>query len=607
MCGLYLRICDGTKGKGMSKFDYQNVRQIEVRGPDKLTILEDSDLEIFYGFARLAIRSIKCGEQPWLEGRFTSAFNGEIYNTEHLKSKIRFLHPQEVIPESDTHLLALSLFLFGPKFISEVVGMYAGYLKIKNKLYLFRDRVGEKPLYYGFYENTFFISSSLPVNIFEDGEISKKTLISGLNEYKITNKISTLCPGSYIEVDIDTVFIKQNLVEHKYWVWPERNRFVNKSNMDSFEAVIKSSIESQLASDVGMSVLLSGGVDSGIVAAIARNLYGPSLESFTLTFKNSPYSEAKNAKITAEHLNLKNETIETTFEELAENVNQTLEAMDIPIFDTGALSLFLLCKKISSTQKVALTGDGGDELFRGYRIFNHLLALNILTMVPLEGPISNLIKYLDKSGGKKDDYLGFELKLKRARSINSNRGINPLFGAIGPLGGTELFDFICKQNSSEIVNGNKIITKKVVENYFINHVLPKIFLVKADRMSMCSGIELRAPLLDHRVIEVAFGFSELSINFKTRKHHLKKIATKYLPGQILTSSKHGFSTPFHQVVKFLEMPNWKSPTDEEEYDLFSKIWLDAKNGRESAGLPAWSLLVYEHFYKRYLKSKSKFN
>jgi asparagine synthase (glutamine-hydrolysing) len=601
MCGVYLRIYNGANNKNITKFDDQNLRQIEVRGPDKLTIYEDLDLEIIYGFARLAIRSINSGNQPWVEGRFISAFNGEVYNTKQLKSKIQCAYPEELIPDSDTHLLALYLFLFGPGSISEVAGMYAGYIKVDTKIYLYRDRVGEKPLYYGFHENTFFISSNLPKEIYRYEQVSNYTLISGLNDYNISNKVSALSPGTYIEVDINNLFTKPNIAVNKYWAWPKRNRFISQSNLKTFESVITKSIESQLISDVGMSVLLSGGIDSGIVAAIARDKYGPTLESFTLAFDNSAYSEAKNAANTANHLNLKHQTINVSFEELAENVGHALEAMDTPIFDTGALSLFLLCKKIASTQKVSLTGDGGDELFRGYSIYSHTFVLNVLSNIPLGPLFYTYGKYLDWSSDKKDKYLGTELKFRRAWSVNSNRGINPLFGALGPFGGTDLFNNICTQNNFKMLNQKKILTKKAIEKFFINEVLPKIYLVKADRMSMYNGVELRAPLLDYQVIESAFGFSELSTTFKSKKHQLKKLASKYLPIETLNSSKHGFSAPFHKVVKFLDLPEWKSPRNEEEFELYNRIWLEAQKGMESASLPAWSLLVHEHFYRRRLK------
>ena len=601
MCGFYLRICDDSKSNTLTEFDIQNLKQIKVRGPDKITTHEDLDLGALHGFARLAIRSINKGDQPWVEGRFTSAFNGEVYNTEQLELKIKLTYPKETIPESDTQLLALFVFLFGPECISEVIGMYAGYILVQSKIFLFRDRVGEKPLFYGFYENTFFISSCLPKYMYCNEQISDYSLVTGLIDNKFSNKVSILSPGAYIEVDVVNLFSNHNLVEKKYWAWPKRKRFISESNLEDFESVVIKSIESQLVSDVGMSVLLSGGIDSGLVAAIARRAYGSNLESFTLAFNSSAYSEAKNAIKTAKHLELKHEIVDISLEELAENVDQVLESMDIPIFDSGALSLFSLCKKIALTQKVSLTGDGGDELFRGYSIYSHILTLNMLSRVPLNPLFSVYSKYIDWLSNKKDKYLGPELKFKRALSVNSNRGVNPLFGAIGPLGGTELFDYICSQNNFELLNNKKIITKKFIENYFTHEVLPKIYLVKSDRMSMSNGIELRSPLLDFRVIESAFGFSELSSIFKSRKQQLRKLAGSYLPAEILIGNKHGFSAPFHKVVRYLDTPDWKSPKSDVELLLYNNIWFDAKNGKESAGFPAWNLLVREHFHNKRLK------
>jgi asparagine synthase (glutamine-hydrolysing) len=601
MCGFYLRISDDSKSNSLSEFDIQNLEQIKVRGPDKFYLHEDLDLGILHGFARLAVRSISKGDQPWVESRFTSAFNGEIYNTEQLGFKIKLTYPKEEIPESDTQLLALFIFLFGPDSISEVIGMFAGYIQVKSKIFLFRDRVGEKPIFYGFYEKFFFISSCLPKSIYCNEQITDYSLVSGLIENNFSNGVSMLSPGAYIEVDISNLFSKVNLVEKKYWTWPKRRRFISESNLEDFETIVVKSIETQLVSDVGMSVLLSGGIDSGLVAAFARRAYGSNLESFTLAFNGSAYSEANNAIKTAKHLELKHEIVDISFEELAENVDEVFDAMDVPIFDSGALSLFSLCKKIARTQKVSLTGDGGDELFRGYSIYGKTLTLNMLAHIPLSPLFSIYLKYIDWLSERKDKYLGPELKLKRAWSVNSNIGVNPLFGAIGPLGGTELFNYICSQNNFDLLNDKKIITKKIIEDYFTHEILPKIYLVKSDRMSMSNGIELRSPLLDFRVINSAFGFSELSSIFKSRKQQLRKLAVSYLPAEILIGNKHGFSAPFHNVVKYLDKPDWTSPRDEKELSLFNKIWYDALDGKESAGTPAWNILVREHFHKKALK------
>jgi len=595
MCGVYLRISK-QDNFWLSYFDSKNLKQLEKRGPDN-TYSEAVESQILYGFTRLAIRSIEDGSQPFNDGRFVSAFNGEIYNSFFLSERIRSKFPDEIIPENDTKLLGLWLYLFGPMSIKEVDGMFAGYIHIGSKIYAFTDRVGEKPLYYGFYRDVFFISSNLPKFIDAKVMLSDQFLISGLLNFRINEEVSILSPGTFLE--IEDIQIIRELKVHSYWEWPKRKFMFNKSKSKNFESALIFSIKSQLASDVGMSVLLSGGIDSGIVAAIARKEFGPKLESFTLAFKDSIYSEKYAANQTARYLSLKNRVVEVSYEELAQNVNSTIEAMDIPILDTGALSLFTLCKEVSKNQKVALTGDGGDELFRGYSVFDHVYILNLLKSLPLKFPVSLVLNALRNSSFLNDRYIGPELMLSRAMSITSNRDFNPLFATIGPFGGTDLYNLICARSEfKSYAPKNKFYSKLDIENYFINEVLPKIYLVKSDRMSMCHGLELRSPLLNHRVIESAFGFSESSFWFKEKKRVLRKIARKYLPQEVIDSKKHGFSAPFHKVVRYLETPNWKSPRSEKELMLYNKIWADAKKGVESAGIPAWNLLVIENFFNR---------
>lgn len=597
MCGVYLRISDKSLSQTLSEFDSKNLEQLRKRGPDGTYFLESESVFSLYGFTRLAIRALANGNQPYSNERFISVFNCEIYNTVYLEKKINTLYPKETIPEGDAQLLGLWLYLFGPQAIKEVVGMFAGYIKIGTKIYAFRDRVGEKPLYYGFFDHIFFISSNFPSSFNEFSEISDTTLISGLHSSNLSKDTFVIEPGTYIEIEENSIILNKKIRIYRYWYWPKRNLCFNGKKYGQFEQVVIESVKSQLVSDVGISILLSGGIDSGLIAALARQEIGQSLKAFTLAFKDSKYNESNLAIKTAQHLNLQHEVIEVSDEELARNVQPALDAMDIPIFDTGALSLFTIAKEVAKENKVSLTGDGGDELFRGYSIFNYVFFLNLLAKTPSKIPVKGLIYLIEKYFAKADEYLGTELKLKRALSVTTNHRINPYYGAIGPLGGTELFDLICRRVMEKSSHNLKFISKNNLENFFINEILPKIYLVKADRMSMAHGLELRAPLLDFRVIESAFSLSKLSLHLSERKANLRKMAKSYLPEEVLTQ-KHGFSTPFHKVIKYLDMPDWTSYKNEEELSYFIKIWIDAKSGKESASAPAWSLLVREHFFKK---------
>jgi asparagine synthase (glutamine-hydrolysing) len=601
MCGVYLRISKNNE-VWLDDFDAKNIRQIIKRGPDGVSLQKFSDSKVVYGFTRLAIRALQNGDQPFIEGRFISAFNGEVYNCEYLIKQIISKFPTEIIPESDTKILGLWLYLFGPDSINEVTGMFAGYIHIGSKIYGFTDRVGEKPLYYGFFEDVFFVSSNLPEFVDRSELISDYTLLTGLIKPQISNEVFMLTPGTFFEIDESLIGKKSEVKIVKYWKWPNRPKFFSEQKKGNFEVILTDSVKSQLVSDVGMSVLLSGGVDSGVIAAIARREFGSTLTSFTLSFKDSKYSEKSNAVTTAKHLDLRHEIIEVSFEDLANNLNSTLDAMDIPIFDSGALSLFSLCKEVSKANKVSLTGDGGDELFRGYSIFDYSFIINLLSVIPSRLPLSIVLKNLNKFQSQNENYLGFELKISRALSSVYKREINPLYGALGPFGGSNLFTYICDQvKDKEFAAEKKFISKKNIEAYFIEEILPKIYLIKSDRISMYHGLELRSPFLDYRVIEAAFRFSEWNLNFNPRKEILKQVAFNLLPKEILNSKKHGFSAPFHNVVKYLDKPDWTSPRDEKELSLFNKIWSDALEGKESAGTPAWNILVREYFYKKAMK------
>jgi asparagine synthase (glutamine-hydrolysing) len=147
----------------------------------------------------------------------------------------------------------------------------------------------------------------------------------------------------------------------------------------------------------------------------------------------------------------------------------------------------------------------------------------------------------------------------------------------------------------------RYVSKNEIEQFYVKEILPKVFLVKSDRMSMAHGLELRAPLLDYRVIESAFRFTALNLAFLPSKGQLKKMAIKYLPKSVLNAPKHGFSVPFQHVIKHLDIPDWKSHKSYTELNEFNKVWSLARQGNESAAIPAWNILVREHFFSRSLK------
>ena len=602
MCGVYFRFSSDENLEDFDSFDKANLGQLSCRGPDGIFQKKEYSGRICFGFTRLGIRSLKEGNQPYGDQRFTAVFNGEIYNYNYLKNLIFEKFPEEVIPSGDMQLLGLWLYLFGPSAIKEVVGMFAGYLKVDDKVYAFRDRAGEKPLFYGFINNSFIISSNLPKNLGDKYIFSNLELISGFNDGQFGDKFFSLMPGTYLELELQGLSTDKSIKLHTFWVWPQRQMFFHHNHQgNNFESTVINSVKSQLVSDVGMGILLSGGIDSGLVAALARKEMGSSLVAFTLSFKDSVYDESKLARETSRHLKLKHEVIEIDFEELAENVKPTLEAMDVPIFDSGCLSLYTISKAVSKHNKVALTGDGGDELFRGYSIFKHSLILNLMANLPSKFLIEAMSEIFTKKSNSGEQYLGLELKVRRALSIASNRGLNPLFAALGPLGGTDLYDQICSELSVNLKKKSRYLSKNEIEQYYVREILPKVFLVKSDRMSMAHGLELRAPLLDYRVIESAFRFTALNLAFLPSKGELKKMANKHLPKSVLNAPKHGFSVPFQNVMKHLDTPNWKSHRSNAELNEFKKVWSLARQGNESAAIPAWNILVREHFFSRSLK------
>lgn len=562
-----------------------NLQALKHRGPEEEILISDGKYQ--YGFCRLAIREIIDGKQPYENSNIISVINGELYNLEEIIDLCKQLDNSAKIPKGDMNVLGLYLSLAGGDGLEKVQGMFAGYVyfKQKNIVLFFRDRVGEKPLYYLFKNELFMLLSEnrfseVNNNIEVKQQINLYDLIQGFVKSKLSSEIFECKPGHYYLITLEDMTVTEN----QYFELPIRPRIFSNSNFDVLEKKIIESVLRQTASDVPLSLMLSSGIDSSLIAVIMRN-HGIDFESFTLGFSDVNWDESTLVSKFTSDLGIVNTKVIYSNKELAQMVTSVLKAMDTPIFDTATISLYAITKAISDTYKVALTGDGGDEISMGYELFKWKSFLPIAQLFPSNAAFQFREKL---STVNMETYNSFNMKFSRAFSIAESKKIPPFIGALSPFSGTPLLSIL----NSKIQKMDRIS----LEKYYLNYVLPNIYLVKSDRMSMMNSVELRAPFLDSEIINEAFKFSSLSLSLKKRKYLLNRIASNHLPNYLFDRPKKGFSVPFSRIIEHLDEPDWDSNLIKLFGDELHNTWSTARTNQNSA-IASWALLVTNHFIK----------
>lgn len=585
MCGFSFDFC-----RTGEKVQENLIRTILHRGPDEIQSLHLEDGSCAISFCRLAIRDIAEGSQPLVTESFVSCFNGELYNQKEIENWIIQIDSNLEIPKGDMNVLALYLYLTDGCGIANVLGMFSGFIFFRNfsKVMLFRDPTGEKPIFYKISESQVSILSEhrfLYQNEETPIQLSRIELIQGFWETNPNKSVALCPPGTFT-----TISLKTGLVDcTKYWSWPS-NSFENSAvSLDSLESTLKEVIESQLTSDVPVALLLSSGIDSSLIASYAQEVSSKPLTAFTLGFDENSWNESVNARRIANFIGIEHVTIKYSYQELANFIPQVLEAMDIPLFDSAAISLFALCKEIGLQHKVAIGGDGGDELTRGYDLLRHEANLlrarnsNLHKVIP-----HKFVSFLMQMHSGK--YNSLRMKLGRAFSILENENLPVPLLALSPFAGTRALDHLVKHSKVEL----NLSDSYDAEEYYREKILPNVFLLKSDRLSMANSIELRSPFLDKRLIECTSKISaQEHLNFG-KKSFLGALSKRRFPVELIQRKKHGFSPPLSQILKHFQQPNWSPLLLKLFGDDIARIWCLARVNQNHASA-AWALLVCNHF------------
>lgn len=581
------------------------------RGPDDSGYYISNNVGL--GFRRLSIIDLISGNQPISneDNSIIIVFNGEIYNYREQR-KILLEKGHKFKTNSDTEVILHLYEEYGVDCIKYLRGMFAFVIYDKNKNSLFgaRDRVGIKPFFYSYDDKRFLFASEIKA-ILESKEVDKEIDYRGLDNYfafitpcrekTIYKKISKLKAAHYFILDIS----KNNLIIKNYW--NPFNDVVENYTEDEWCEIIrekfKETVNIHTVSDVPIGAFLSGGIDSGsVVANLALNGNGK-IKTFSIGFDKADFSELKIAKQIAQKYNT--EHFEIILEpDSIDLLSELVTVYDDPFADSSAIALFYISKFTKNFVKVALSGDGGDELFLGYEHYSYFNKIHHMNFFPgdLEGKLfANIYKALPLGARGKGlaYYLSQDKELAYAFSTHwllperkklYNKDFKPLLDCY--------FSEMEKIEILKSLSGIKDIRRKIQITDILT-TLPDDFLIKVDRASMRNSLEVRVPFLDHEFIELSLKIPEaLKLKNNTTKYLLKKSMSHFLTDDVLSGVKKGFALPY--VYWFRK--ELKKYIDEKLLDTHSPLYSFLnlnyvkrilsihQSGKHDFSLKIWSLL-----------------
>ena len=529
MCGIAGVI---SKKQNLSSLLDQLNHGIIHRGPDSKGFFVDKIKGIGLSMTRLSIIGIKEGKQPKYNANknVILVFNGEIFNYKILVKKY---FPGENI-FSDTDVILKLYLKFGKNFVNKLNGMFSIAIidKNLNKLFIYRDRFGIKPLYYSAYKNNFYFCSEIkPITkIIENLTIDRAAVSDYIsmgyikNPNSIYHEIKKLEPGTYLDICIKTKKISKI---KWYSLSPSLKKFKdNREVIELVEEQIKKSLKLWTTSDVPISLMLSGGIDSSLLASMYYKNLSKNMTTYSNVFKQKKYERWNEDSIISDFTKkYKHDHNNYFFNEISfkKNLRKIISHLGEP-FGGGLPSWFLL-KEISKKFKVVLSGTGGDELFGNYnRQFNFIK--------------SNDHCYNEKSFNENYFYnnlflanLDFKKKYTYLNTENNKNVSKPLFNIFSK-------------------NKLKYSLTKSISLLDLNYDLTDDYLYLSDRFSMAHSLELRTPYLDHELVELVYSLPEkYRIDKKIYKPILRSIGKKYLPKSYFSPKKTGFSLPISHLMR----------------------------------------------------------
>lgn len=534
------------------------------RGPDSAGTWSNADGSLVLAHRRLAILDLTAtGHQPmqYPGGNATIVFNGEIYNYDDLRLELGGAGYQ-FHTQTDTEVILVAYLHWGQACVEKFNGTFAFAIHdlSSDRIFLARDRAGEKPLFYWHSGPVFAFASELKA-LMCCPALSRRLDLQAMNFYLaygyvpgkfcILDGVRKLPAGETLVYDRRTGQIQTN----RYWSLPVAPASSapapnTQELVNEFEVLLTDAVRRQMVADVPVGILLSGGVDSSVVTALASRLRSRPVRTFTISFPgHAAFDEASYAQIVANHCGT-DHTVLSAESASTDILPELARQYDEPLADSSMIPTYMISRLIRQHATVAVGGDGGDELFAGYGHYQWLRRQEQLRRWvpgPVRSALAGATSRLVPAGVRGRSYvLGVEGSIGRSFAFVNQfydaRLRRRLFPALQALTPSELA--WPERYKEELVCAGETVVQRATAVDFTTYMADDI-LVKVDRASMLASLEVRAPFLDHRVIEFAFGRvpESLKISGSRRKILPRMLAERLLPKELNLDRKQGFSIP----------------------------------------------------------------
>ncbi len=596
------------------------------RGPDDGGIWLDPAVGLALGHRRLAIVELSAaGHQPMLSacGRYVLVFNGEIYNHQALRRQLDSTHAASWRGQSDTETLLSCIVHWGlSETLQRVVGMFALalYDRKLDSLMLARDRLGEKPLYYGWQGDVFLFGSELKAikkHAAFKGVIDRPALDRMLRTgyipapHTIYQGLHKLLPGSCLTLDstrgeagIQSYWSSRQVVEAGL-----ASHFSGTAEeaIDQLDALLRQSIQGQMVADVPLGAFLSGGYDSSAVVALMQAQSMMPVKTFTIGFEDARYDESGHAAAVAGYLGTEHTTLRMTSEDALAVIPLLPQMYDEPFADPSQIPTFLVSRLARQQVTVSLSGDGGDELFCGYdRYFRtrKLWALMQRLPSPVRSALALVITGLSVEGWNRvtgHGQVGERLhKLAGLLPVSRPDILYEALNAHWPETDHLVHGFEPVPNRGFDGLAGDFESSMMYQDLMT--YLPDDILVKLDRAAMAVSLETRVPLLDHRIVEWAWTMPlSLKIRNGQGKWILRQLVHRYIPRTLVERSKMGFGIPLEAWLRG-SLRDWAEDLLDENrltrdgylnVQRIRRRWEQHRDGQRNASYSLWNVLMFQ--------------
>jgi len=610
------------------------IETIHHRGPDAADSWNDPASGVFLGFRRLAIQDLSpLGMQPMhsVSDRYVMVFNGEVYNFRKLRKELES-DSVSFKSSSDSEVILAAIDAWGfEKALQSFQGMFAIALwdKHEKKLYLARDRMGEKPLYYGWHKGIFLFASELKP-LFQHPKFRPKLNRDAIGLYVRNGNIPTpfsifqgiykLRQATYLCVDPKS----KDISENTYWQLPLFQEGIYQGP-HQIEELLKDTVRNQMIADVKLGCFLSGGIDSSLIAAIMQSVSSQPVNTYTIGFNDPKYNEAIHAKKVAKHLGTTHHELYINPDDMIDVVEKIPDLYDEPFADPSQIPTYVVSKMAKEDVTVILSGDGGDELFFGYtryfltmkrwqkfqKIWGRSIVGKSLNCIPL--PLLKMAYNTASYAYRPLRYHSAAVVRSFANALSSNHSVDLYHEIFAQVKDPEDWVIgLSKEYDDYIANFIDSLkskqTEDIISEYDIKNYLMDDILVKVDRASMGVSLETRVPLLDHRIVELSRHVPAIEkYNGSKGKLPLREILYQYVPQELIERPKQGFAIPIDQWLRgplkhlgeeFLDQQRL------EDQGIFNaarvnRLWTKHQSGYHDRGPFLWTFLMFQLWWQKY--------